>query len=281
MAATDQQVQPAANRIMAAARDGVPQPGPISAQAQVLYDQSYGPCMAARGNILAVSGAGQGRAAGNVTYTGLTDPDSIAARQTLAGTIEGFRRDCEGERIEVSTLETVLSTSSRARTVTLTTPSGGNCFGQPGQNAYLVAKVGSAWRTLLSAEPGSIQISATAHNGYGDAEVHSLGSCIYYYRWDGSRYVKASAKDCATAVPSTMSTLPRAMRRNCPTACHRGSTSSAIPLGHVLVLMQAETLNFHCRNTTPGSVVTIDASSVSRLAAASFATRARVGLPGG
>jgi len=216
MAATDQQVQPAANRIMAAARDGVPQPGPISAQVQVLYDQSYGPCMAARGNIVAVSGAGQGRAAaaGNVTYTGLTDPDSIAARQTLASTIEGFRRDCEGERIEVSTYEAVLSTSSRARTVTLTTPAGGNCFGQPGRNTYLVAKVGIAWQTLLSAEPGSIQISDTAHNGYGDTEVHSLGLCIYNYRWDGNRYVKTSAMNCATAAPPTVSTLSRAIRRN-------------------------------------------------------------------
>ena len=213
---TNRQVQPIADRIRKAALLGVPQPAPISAQVQVLYDQTYGSCMTARGNVVAANGSGQARAtvAGNVTYTGLTDLDSIAARQTLASTIEGFRRDCEGERIQVSTLEAVLSETSNARTITLTTPGGGSCFGQPGQDTYLVAKVGGARRTLLSAEPGSIQISDTKHNGYGDAEVHSLGLCVYYYRWNGTRYVQASARDCATAAPPTMSTLPRAIRRN-------------------------------------------------------------------
>ena len=216
MAATDQQVQPAADRIRNAALLGMPQSGPISAQVQVLYDQSYGPCMTARGNVVAASGSGQGRAtvAGNVTYKGLTDTDSIAARQTLTSNIEGFRRACEGERIEVATLEAVLSETSNARTISLTTPGGGSCFGQPGQNTYLVAKVGGAWRTLLEAEPGSIEISDTKHNGYGDAEVHSLGLCVYYYRWNGTRYVQVSARDCATAAPPTVSTLSRAIRRN-------------------------------------------------------------------
>lgn len=166
MAATDQQVQPAANRIMAAAKAGAPQPGPISAQVQVLYDQSYGPCMTARGNVLAASGSGQGRdtVAGNVTYTGLTDPDSIAARQTLASGIEGFRRACEGERIEVATYEAVLSETSNARTISLTTPGGGFCFGQPGQNTYLAARAehlpgGQGRRRLAHAARGGAGIN--------------------------------------------------------------------------------------------------------------------------
>ena len=219
--ATNQRVQPAADRIRAAALAGVSQPAPISAQVQVLYDQVYGSCMAAHGNIVGSGSPArqmirppQGRSIASTTNTGLNDPDSAAALNVLATTIAGFRRDCEGERIEVSTTEAVLSRSSTARLVELTTPGGGSCFGQPGKNAYLVAKVGGAWRTLLSAEPGSIQISDTPHNGYGDAEVHSLGLCVYTYRWDGSRYAQALAKGCATVAPPTMSTLPRGIRRN-------------------------------------------------------------------
>ena len=220
-AETDRQVQPAADRISAGARAGLPQPASVSAQVQILYDQAYGPCMASRGNIVGTGGPTrqlarlpQGRPGPSPTNTGLSDPDSTAALSVLAGTIAGFRRDCEGERIEVSTTEAVLSPSSNARSIVLSTPGGGSCFGQPGQNAYLVAKVGGTWRTLLKAEPGSIQISDATHNGYGDAEVHSLGMCVYTYRWDGSCYVQSSASGCVTAAPPTMSTLPRAIQRN-------------------------------------------------------------------
>lgn len=194
---------------------GIPQPAPITVQVQALYNQTYGPCMAARGNVVlaGTSVGNQAVVAGNVTYTGLDDPDSIAARQVLASTIADFRQSCEGERIEVSTLEIILSESSNARSVTLTTPGGGSCFGQPGQNSYLIAKVGGAWRTLLSAEPGAIHALETRHAGYVDMEVLSLGLCVYTDRWNGSRYVQASSHDCITAAPPTMRTLPRAIRR--------------------------------------------------------------------
>lgn len=96
--------------------------------------------------------------------------------------------------------------------VELTTPDGGACFGQPGQNTYLVAKVGQGWRRLLSAEPGSIAVLGTRRNGYADLELNSLGTCAYAYRWTGSRYAQAGSRDCATAAPPTVRTLPRAIR---------------------------------------------------------------------
>lgn len=107
----------------------------------------------------------------------------------------------------------MLSPSSNAWSIDLTTPGGGSCFGQPGQNSYVVTKVGGAWRTLLSAEPGSIQVSGARHNGYVDLELHSLGMCVYDYRWNGDRYVQVNSHDCATAAPPTMRTLPRTLRR--------------------------------------------------------------------
>ena len=205
MAQTDARVQPIASR-----------PGSSAARIQVLYNEVYGRCMAARGNVVsaaATPSTGRGDAPG-VGATGLTDPDSIAARQSLASRIDGFRQACAGERISVSVTEAVLSPSADARVVELSTPEGGNCFGQPGTNAYLVLHSGSAWRTLLSAEPGSIKVLNTRRNGYADLELHSLGLCVYDYRWDGSRYVRTGAKDCATAAPPSASTLSRAIRRN-------------------------------------------------------------------
>lgn len=206
MAQTDAQVQPVANR-----------PGSSTAQIQVLYNATYGSCMAARGNIVlaAVPAASQpGQVPAGMGSTGLNDPGSMAALRSLAPVIESFRQGCEGERIAVSVTEAVLSPTAEARTVVLTTPAGGNCFGQPGQNSYLVARTGSSWRTLLTAEPGSIQLSTRRHNGYADVGLHSLGLCVYDYRWDGNRYARVSARDCATTAPPTLSTLPRAIRRS-------------------------------------------------------------------
>jgi hypothetical protein len=63
--------------------------------------------------------------------------------------------------------------------VELTTPDGGNCFGQPGQDTYLVTKAGQGWRQVLSAEPGSISVLKTRHDGYADLELNWLGMCVY------------------------------------------------------------------------------------------------------
>ncbi len=143
---------------------------------------------------------------------GPQDPGSIAALQSLAGLISQFRRTCDGERIAVTVTEAAVSPAVEARLVELTTPGGGNCFGQPGQNTYLVAKIGQGWRQLLSAEPGSIAVLGMGHDGRADLELNSLGTCTYTYRWTGSRYAQAGSRDCATAAPPTMRTLPRAIR---------------------------------------------------------------------
>lgn len=179
---------------------------------QGLFNAAYGGCMTARGNIVLAAapvGAPAGRGTG---ADGRSDLDSQAAQRSLAAVIDGFRRDCSGERIVAAVTRAALSPAVETRMVELTTPEGGNCFGQPGQNSYLVAKKGQGWQRLLSAEPGSITVLGTRHNGYADLELNSLGMCVYTYRWNGSRYAQGGSRDCGTAAPPTMGTLPRAIR---------------------------------------------------------------------
>ena len=201
MASTTAQVQPVADR----GRDRV-------AAIQGMFNAAYGGCMAARGNVVLAAAPIGAPAGGGMGAGGQADPGSQAARQSLAAVIDGFRRDCDGERIAVGGTGAAVSAGVEARMVELTTPEGGSCFGQPGQNSYLLAKAGGGWQRLLSAEPGSITVLGTRHNGYADLELSSLGMCVYTYRWTGSHYAQAGSRDCGTAAPPTMGTLPRAIR---------------------------------------------------------------------
>jgi len=201
MASTTAQVQPVADRRTNNA-----------AAIQGMFNAAYGGCMAARGNVVLAATPATASGMGDMEAGGVSNPDSLAARQSLAAVVNEFRRNCDGERIAVTVTEAALSPAVKARSVELTTPEGGNCFGQPGRNAYLVAKAGGGWHKLLSAEPGSITTLNTRHNGYADLELNSLGTCTYVYRWTGSRYAQAGSRDYATAAPATMGTLPRAIR---------------------------------------------------------------------
>ncbi len=70
---------------------------------------------------------------------------------------------------------------------TLTQPHGGSCLGEPGENDYLVVRSGRGWFKLLAAEPGSIGVLDTAHAGYADVELRSLGLCVFTYQVDRDR----------------------------------------------------------------------------------------------
>ena len=201
MASTTAQVQPVADR----RADG-------TAAIQGMFNAAYGGCMAARGNAVLATAPASVSAKGSTGEGGPSDPDSLAARRSLAAVIDGSKRSCDGERVAVAVTKAALSPAVEARMVELTTPDGGSCFGQPGSNAYLLAKAGGGWRRLLSAVPGSISVLNTRHNGYADLELNSLGTCVYGYRWNGAKYVQAGSHDCATAAPPTMGTLPRAIR---------------------------------------------------------------------
>ena len=201
MASTTAQVQPIADRR-----------SDSTAAIQGMFNAAYGACMAARGNTVLAAAPATTPAGGGTGAGSLSDPDSLAARRSLAAVIDGFRRDCDGERIAVTVTEAALSPAVEARMVELTTPGGGNCFGQPESNAYLLAKAGGGWHRLLSAEPGSITALNTRRNGYADLELNSLGACTYTYRWTGSRYARGGSRDCGTAAPPTLGTLSRKVR---------------------------------------------------------------------
>lgn len=90
-------------------------------------------------------------------------------------------------------------------------PAAGLCFGQPGQNAYLVAKEPRGWERVLSAEPGFIEVQAARHGGYADLVLASLEMCRFAYRWNGRAYASAGSEGCgALGRPPATRPLPRA-----------------------------------------------------------------------
>ena len=134
--------------------------------------------------------------------------DAEAAR-SFDAEIRKYRRDC-GEAITVAVKPAPISPGIVARIVNL---QAGICFGQPGQNAYLVAKGPGGWRRLFSAEPGFITVLTSAHRGYADLEFESLGLCVTTWRWDGSAYVRAGSHDCGgPGVPPTVRSLAPLLR---------------------------------------------------------------------
>ena len=90
-----------------------------------------------------------------------------------------------------------------ARLLALTQPHGGGCLGHVGESDFLVARrPDGTWRTLLSAEPGSLGIRPAGHGGYREMELRSFGLCIYTYRWNGLAFYPADAHDCTLPAPA-------------------------------------------------------------------------------
>ena len=245
MAATDQQVQPVADRRAAAALaggQGARGPTITNADLQRMYNETYGQCMTARGHIVAAMAGGPRFASDSLQAApNMMDPDSNDARAAVRDVVANYQKSCPGERIVVTVTDAPLAASVKARLVALSTPYGGVCFGQPGQNTYVLAKQGTGWTRLLSAEPGSIDVLPGTHRGYRDVRMNSLGLCTYTYAWNGSRYVQSGSNQCATPAPPTVSTLAQATRSpastvNTPVACpvtNLGRPRSRTSLGSV------------------------------------------------
>ena len=230
MAVTDKQVQPVANRSATASMAG--RPGALStADLQNIYDATFGQCMAARGNLVAAAPSAPRFPSDSLkNATDLDDPTSTSARKSVQDVLTSAQRSCPGERIVITVMDAPIASASMSRLVALSTPYGGTCFGQPGQNTYLLAKQGAGWTRLLSAEPGSIDLQPGSHKGYRDVQVNSLGVCSYRYAWDGSRYAQAGSEHCMTLAPPTVGTLAQAIRQappatGTPIACPAISSS--------------------------------------------------------
>ena len=118
---------------------------------------------------------------------------SAEAARSLDPDVRAYRRYCPGEAIAVTVQPAPLHPAVTARIVSLAASS---CFGQPGQNAYLVAKGPRGWERVLSAAPGFIEVEGTRHGGYADLTLASLGTCRFSYRWNGRGYVSAGSEGC-------------------------------------------------------------------------------------
>ena len=213
MATTDQALQPIADRMNAAAQTA-DQVQANNDQIQRLYNDSFGRCMSAQGNAVAAPAIAQ--AAGPPAASAspavldrsnsqaLSDPQSQAAKHSIAPTVRELLAACTGETIEVDAYDAPISPSRTARLLALTQPHGGSCFGQPGENDYLVVPSGRGWSKLLAAEPGSIGILDSTHLGYADVELRSLGSCVFTYQWNGEAYGMSASRDCPFAAPPSV-----------------------------------------------------------------------------
>lgn len=118
---------------------------------------------------------------------------SAEAARSLDPDVRGYRRGCPGKAIAVAVQPALLNPAVTARIVSL---SASSCFGQPGHNAYLVAKGPRGWERVLSAAPGFIEVEATRHGGYADLTLAYIGMCRFSYRWNGRGYVSAGSEGC-------------------------------------------------------------------------------------
>ena len=213
MQQTDVALRPVAFRLNLQAVT-VPQMQATNDYLQRDYNHAYGGCMAARGNLVgapaSLASNGPMPPAGGVGFQApsnsprgpsLTDATSGAAMFWLRSVLRGFREDCPAETIAVDAYDAPITPVRGSRIVAFTEPHGGSCFGQPGENDYLLTQRGQGWVRLLAAEPGSIDVLETRHGGYRDVELRSLGQCAFVYRWDGRAYVKSGTRDCPLDAP--------------------------------------------------------------------------------
>lgn len=108
--------------------------------------------------------------------------------------IHEAKANCASERIQVDVQPVQIATRMASAIVTLSTPDGGSCFGQPGENNYLVAKKGGKWVHILAAEPGHIEVKQ--RGTVSDVVLHSVGQCKITYSWTGGSFRPQASKGC-------------------------------------------------------------------------------------
>lgn len=122
--------------------------------------------------------------------TALADPVASLARD-----IAEFKSACPTERISVAVHPVFLASQVEGAIVKLTS-SQGMCFGQVGENDYLVAHRGQGpWRVVMRAEPGIIT-TAAKNGGWPRISLQSLGQCRVSYEWNGVGYRVKQSRGC-------------------------------------------------------------------------------------
>ncbi len=121
--------------------------------------------------------------------------DEAARSPALAAKLAEFRQACSDESVDAATTPVKVAPGAMAVLVKLTS-SKGQCFGQPGENDYLMVDGASGWRIVLAAEPGSIRVGKPDPKGSAAVTLYGLGLCRITYRRVGSGYRAAATKDC-------------------------------------------------------------------------------------
>lgn len=121
--------------------------------------------------------------------------DGAARSPALAAKLAEFRQACSDERIDAATTPVRVAPGAMAVLVKLTS-SKGQCFGQPGENDYLMVDGASGWRSVLTAEPGSIRVGKPDAKGFAAVTLYGLGLCKITYNRVGSGYRATPTKDC-------------------------------------------------------------------------------------
>ncbi len=121
--------------------------------------------------------------------------DEAARSPALAAKLAEFRQVCSNESVDAAIIPVKVAPGATAVLVKLTS-SKGQCFGQPGENDYLMVDGASGWRVVLAAEPGSIRVGKPDAKGSAAVTLYGLGLCKITYRRVGSGYRATATKDC-------------------------------------------------------------------------------------
>ena len=123
-------------------------------------------------------------------------PADDAMRSTvLAGKLAEFRQACSDEIVDAKPTSVKVGPQTTAVLVKLTS-SKGLCFGQPGENDYLLVEGSSGWRSILAAEPGSIRVGQPDAKGFAVITLYGLGMCRITYKRAMSGFKGTPSKDC-------------------------------------------------------------------------------------
>lgn len=126
----------------------------------------------------------------------LASPADMALRSSaVAGKLAELRQTCSNESIQATPSPVKLTPGATAVLVKFTS-SMGQCFGQPGENDYLLVHEASGWRSILAAEPGTIRVGPPGAKGFATVTLYGLGMCRIIYRRAGSAYRATASKEC-------------------------------------------------------------------------------------
>lgn len=121
--------------------------------------------------------------------------DDAMRSSFLTGKLAEFRHACSDEIVDAAPTSVKMGPGTTAVLVKLTS-SKGMCFGQPGENDYLLVEGPSGWRSVLAAEPGSIRVGRPDAKGFAVVTLYGLGMCRITYKRATSGFKATPSKDC-------------------------------------------------------------------------------------